>query len=144
MKVIKMNNKFLIDYIQLYRSQLNELYKTLQMNDKYDEKLLDFVKKVVLINECSAYDLLKRLINDEETYYDIQYLNKVLNEVMDLIDNGLSIKNNDAKKQIEKCINYSKVLEALLLDALPDIEDEYFVSSTLSIELLEGLNDLIK
>ena len=144
MKVIKMNNKFLIDYIQLYRSQLNELYKTLQMNDKYDEKLLDFVKKVVLINECSAYDLLKRLVNDEETDYDIQYLNKVLNEIMDLIDNGLSIKNHDAKKQVEKCINYSRVLEAMLLDTLPDIENEYFVSSTLSIELLEGLNDLIK
>lgn len=139
-----MNNKFLIDYIQLYRSQLNELYKTLQTDDKYDEKLLDFVKKVVLTNECSAYDILKRLVNNEETDYDTKYLDKVLNEIMDLIESGLSIKNYNAKKQVEKCINYSRVLETMLLDALPDIENEYYISSTLSIELLEGLNDLIK
>ena len=68
------------------------------------------------------------------------------NDAKDIVDVviELAIKNEEVKHQLQKCINYSKVLEALMLDYLPDIEDIYFIVSTRIVDLLSNLDLLIK
>ena len=145
MKVIKMNqNKMLIDYLTIFNEQLDELYKLLQTDINYDKKIEEFIQKVVIKSNKYSYYILLRLIKQTSETVDIKELDDYLNEILYYYELELAIKNNEAKQQLQKCINYSKVLEALMLDYLPDIEDIYFIVSTRIIDLLSNLDLLIK
>lgn len=145
MKVIQMNqNKMLIDYLTIFNEQLDELYKLLQTDINYDKKFEEFVQKVVIKSNKYSYYILSRLIKQTSETVDIKELDDYLNEILYYYELELAIKNNEAKQQLQKCINYSKVLEALMLDYLPDIEDIYFIVSTRIIDLLSNLDLLIK
>ena len=137
-------NKMLVDYLIMFHEQLDELYKLLQNDINYDKKFEEFIQKVVLkSNECSYY-ILSRLMKQIYETIDIKELDDYLNEISSYYKLELAIKNKEAKHQLQKCINYSKVLEALMLDYLPDIEDIYFIVSTRIIDLLSNLDLLIK
>ena len=137
-------NKMLIDYLTMFHEQLDELYKLLQNDINYDKKFEEFIQKVVIkSNECSYY-ILSRLIKQTSEIIDIKELDDYLNEISSYYELELAIKNEEVKHQLQKCINYSKVLEALMLDYLPDIEDIYFIVSTRIIDLLSNLDLLIK
>ena len=137
-------NKMLVDYLIMFHEQLDELYKLLQNDINYDKKFEEFIQKVVIkSNECSYY-ILSRLIKQTSETVDIKELDDYLNEISSYYELELAIKNDEAKQQLQKCINYSKVLEALMLDYLPDIEDIYFIVSTRIIDLLSNLDLLIK
>ena len=145
MKVIKMNqNKMLIDYLTMFHEQLDELYKLLQTDINYDKKIEEFIQKVVIKSNKYSYYILSRLIKQTSETVDIKELDGYLNEISSYYELELAIKNDGAKQQLQKCINYSKVLEALMLDYLPDIEDIYFIVSTRIIDLLSNLDLLIK
>ena len=145
MKVIKMNqNKMLIDYLTIFNEQLDELYKLLQTDINYDKKIEEFIQKVVIKSNKYSYYILSRLIKQTSETVDIKELDDYLNEILYYYELELAIKNDGAKQQLQKCINYSKVLEALMLDYLPDIEDIYFIVSTRIIDLLSNLDLLIK
>ena len=145
MKVIKMNqNKMLIDYLTMFHEQLDELYKLLQTDINYDKKFEEFVQEVVIKSNKYSYYILSRLIKQTSETVDIKELDDYLNEILYYYELELAIKNNEAKQQLQKCINYSKVLEALMLDYQPDIEDIYFIVSTRIIDLLSNLDLLIK
>ena len=137
-------NKMLVDYLIMFHEQLDELYKLLQNDINYDKKFEGFIQKVVLkSNECSYY-ILSRLIKQTSETIDIKELDGYLNEISSYYELELAIKNEEVKHQLQKCINYSKVLEALMLDYLPDIEDIYFIVSTRIVDLLSNLDLLIK
>ena len=137
-------NKMLVDYLTIFHNQLDELYKLLQNDINYDKKFEEFIQKVVLkSNECSYY-ILSRLIKQTSEIIDIKELDDYLNEISSYYELELVIKNEEVKHQLQKCINYSKVLEALMLDYLPDIEDIYFIVSTRIVDLLSNLDLLIK
>ena len=137
-------NKILVDYLTIFHEQLDELYKLLQNDINYDKKFEEFIQKVVIkSNECSYY-ILSRLIKQTSEIIDIKELDDYLNEISSYYELELAIKNEEVKHQLQKCINYSKVLEALMLDYLPDIEDIYFIVSTRIIDLLSNLDLLIK
>ena len=137
-------NKMLVDYLTMFNEQLDELYKLLQTNINYNKKFEDFIQKVVLkSNECSYY-ILSRLIKQTSEIIDIKELDDYLNEISSYYELELAIKNEEVKHKLQKCINYSKVLEALMLDYLPDIEDIYFIVSTRIVDLLSNLDLLIK
>ena len=137
-------NKILVDYLTIFHNQLDELYKLLQNDINYDKKFEEFIQKVVIkSNECSYY-ILSRLIKQTSEIIDIKELDDYLKEISSYHELELVIKNDKVKHQLQKCINYSKVLEALMLDYLPDIEDIYFIVSTRIIELLSNLDLLIK
>ena len=145
MKVIQMNqNKMLIDYLTMFHEQLDELYKLLQTDINYDKKIEEFIQKVVIKSNKYSYYILSRLIKQTSETVDIKELDGYLNEISSYYELELAIKNDGAKQQLQKCINYSKVLEALMLDYLPDIEDIYFIVSTRIIDLLSNLDLLIK
>ena len=145
MKVIKMNqNKMLIDYLTIFNEQLDELYKLLQTDINYDKKIEEFIQKVVIKSNKYSYYILSRLIKQTSETIDIKELDDYLKEISSYYELELAIKNEKAKQQLQKCINYSKVLEALMLDYLPDIEDIYFIVSTRIIDLLSNLDLLIK
>ena len=145
MKVIQMNqNKMLIDYLIIFNEQLDELYKLLQTDINYDKKIEEFIQKVVIKSNKYSYYILSRLIKQTSETVDIKELDGYLNEISSYYELELAIKNDEAKQQLQKCINYSKVLEALMLDYLPDIEDIYFIVSTRIIDLLSNLDLLIK
>ena len=137
-------NKILVDYLTIFHNQLDELYKLLQNDINYDKKFEEFIQKVVIkSNECSYY-ILSRLIKQTSETIDIKELDDYLNEISSYYELELAIKNEEVKNQLQKCINYSKVLEALMLDYLPDIEDIYFIVSTRIVDLLSNLDLLIK
>ena len=137
-------NKILVDYLTIFHEQLDELYKLLQNDINYDKKFEEFIQKVVIkSNECSYY-ILSRLIKQTSKIIDIKELDDYLNEISSYYELELAIKNEEVKHQLQKCINYSKVLEALMLDYLPDIEDIYFIVSTRIVDLLSNLDLLIK
>ena len=137
-------NKMLIDYLTMFHEQLDELYELLQNDINYDKKFEEFIQKVVIkSNECSYY-ILSRLIKQTSEIIDIKELDDYLNEISSYYELELAIKNEEVKYQLQKCINYSKVLEALMLDYLPDIEDIYFIVSTRIVDLLSNLDLLIK
>ena len=137
-------NKILVDYLTIFNEQLNELYKLLQNNINYDKKFEEFIQKVIIkSNECSYY-ILSRLIKQTYEIIDIKELDDYLSEISSYYELELAIKNEEVKHQLQKCINYSKVLEALMLDYLPDIEDIYFIVSTRIVDLLSNLDLLIK
>ena len=137
-------NKMLVDYLTIFYEQLGELYKLLQNDINYDKKFEEFIQKVVIkSNECSYY-ILSRLIKQTSEIIDIKELDDYLNEISSYYELELVIKNEEVKHQLQKCINYSKVLEALMLDYLPDIEDIYFIVSTRIVDLLSNLDLLIK
>ena len=137
-------NKMLIDYLTMFHEQLDELYNLLQTDINYDKKFEEFIQKVVKkSNECSYY-ILSRLIKQTSETIDIKELDDYLKEISSYHELELEIKNEEVKHKLQKCINYSKVLEALMLDYLPDIEDIYFIISTRIIELLSNLDLLIK
>ena len=87
---------------------------------------------------------MSRLIKQTSETIDIKELDDYLKEISSYHELELAIKNEEVKHQLQKCINYSKVLEALVLDYLPDIEDIYFIVSTRIIDLLSNLDLLIK
>ena len=137
-------NKMLIDYLIMFHEQLDELYELLQNDINYDKKFEEFIQKVVIkSNECSYY-ILSRLIKQTSEIIDIKELDDYLNEISSYYELELAIKNEEVKHKLQKCINYSKVLEALMLDYLPDIEDIYFIVSTRIVDLLSNLDLLIK
>ena len=137
-------NKMLVDYLIMFHEQLDELYKLLQNDINYDKKFEEFIQKVVIkSNECSYY-ILSRLIKQTSEIIDIKELDDYLNKISSYYELELAIKNEEVKHQLQKCINYSKVLEALMLDYLPDIEDIYFIVSTRIVDLLSNLDLLIK
>ena len=137
-------NKMLIDYLIMFREQLDERYKLLQNDINYDKKFEEFIQKVVIkSNECSYY-ILSRLMKQTSETVDIKELDNYLKEISSYHELELAIKNEEVKHQLQKCINYSKVLEALMLDYLPDIEDIYFIVSTRIVDLLSNLDLLIK
>ena len=137
-------NKMLVDYLTMFREQLDELYKLLQNDINYDKKFEEFIQKVVIkSNKCSYY-ILSRLIKQTSEIIDIKELDDYLKEISSYHELELAIKNEEIKQQLQKCINYSKVLEALMLDYLPDIEDIYFIVSTRIVDLLSNLDLLIK
>ena len=137
-------NKILVDYLTIFHEQLDELYKLLQNDINYDKKFEKFIQKVVIkSNKCSYY-ILSRLIKQTSEIIDIKELDDYLNEISSYYELELAIKNEEVKHQLQKCINYSKVLEELMLDYLPDIEDIYFIVSTRIIDLLSNLDLLIK
>ena len=137
-------NKMLVDYLTMFHNQLDELYKLLQTDINYDKKFEEFVQEVVKkSNECSYY-ILSRLIKQTSEIIDIKELDDYLNEISSYYELELAIKNEEVKHKLQKCINYSKVLEALMLDYLPDIEDIYFIVSTRIVDLLSNLDLLIK
>ena len=145
MKVIQMNqNKMLIDYLTMFHEQLDELYKLLQTDINYDKKIEEFIQKVVIKSNKYSYYILSRLVKQTSETVDIKELDDYLNEISSYYELELAIKNDEAKQQLQKCINYSKVLEALMLDYLPDIEDIYFIVSTRIIDLLSNIDLLIK
>ena len=134
----------LVDYLTIFHEQLDELYKLLQNDINYDKKFEEFIQKVVIkSNECSYY-ILSRLIKQTSEIIDIKELDDYLNEISSYYELELAIKNEEVKYQLQKCINYSKVLETLMLDYLPDIEDIYFIVSTRIVDLLSNLDLLIK
>ena len=137
-------NKMLVDYLTMFHEQLDELYKLLQNDINYDKKFEEFIQKVVIkSNECSYY-ILSRLMKQTSETIDIKELDNYLKEISSYHELELAIKNEEVKHQLQKCINYSKVLEALMLDYLPDIEDIYFIVSTRIVDLLSNLDLLIK
>ena len=137
-------NKILVDYLTIFHEQLDELYKLLQNDINYDKKFEEFIQKVVIkSNKCSYY-ILSRLIKQTSETIDIKELDDYLKEISSYYELELAIKNEEVKHQLQKCINYSKVLEELMLDYLPDIEDIYFIVSTRIIDLLSNLDLLIK
>ena len=137
-------NKILVDYLTIFHEQLDELYKLLQTDINYDKKFEEFIQKVIIkSNECSYY-ILSRLIKQTYETMDIKELDNYLNEISSYHELELAIKNDEAKQQLQKCINYSKVLEALMLDYLPDIEDIYFLVSPRIIDSLSTLALFIK
>ena len=137
-------NKILVDYLTIFHNQLDELYKLLQNDINYDKKFEEFIQKVVIkSNECSYY-ILSRLIKQTSETIDIKELDDYLKEISSYHELELAMKNDKTKQQLQKCINYSKVLESLMLDYLPDIEDIYFIVSTRIVDLLSNLDLLIK
>ena len=137
-------NKMLVDYLTMFHEQLDYLYKLLQTDINYDKKFEEFIQKVVIkSNECSYY-ILSRLIKQTSEIIDIKELDDYLTEISSYHELELAIKNDKRKQKTQKCINYIKVLEALMLDCLPDIEDIYFIVSTRIVDLLSNLDLLIK
>ena len=137
-------NKMLVDYITMFHEQLDELYKLLQTDINYDKKIEEFIQKVVKKSNEYSYYILSRLIKQTSETIDIKELDDYLKEISSYHELELAIKNEEVKHQLQKCINYSKVLEVLMLDYLPDIEDIYFIVSTRIVDLLSNLDLLIK
>lgn len=137
-----MNKNMLIDFGFVCDEQLSKIYKMLN-DKKCDKRILRKLKDTVLSSKTILYDINRELnngsigkIKNETTEYMIYELN-------DLIDNGFYIIDSDINNQILKTINYLTVYESLMLDVLPEIDNSFFISTTLNIELMECLSMIV-
>lgn len=137
-----MNKNMLIDFSFACDEQLNNTYKMIS-NLNGDKRFLRKLKDVVLTSKSILYDIDRELNNGSVIEIDNEHIEDVIYELNEFIDNGFHIIDADTNNQIAKTLNYLTVYESLMLDLLPDIDNSFFISSTLNIELLECLSMII-
>lgn len=133
------NTNLLIDFSFACDKQLSEVYKMIReaSGDRYfKQHLIDAV-----ITSKEIIYTINQAINGRES--DKVSSSCILRDLEDAIDNGFIIKSYETHKQIEKTIKYLEVFEAMLLDLLPDIENHYFISATINIEIMKCLSEII-
>lgn len=137
-----MNKNMLIDFGFVCDEQLSSIYKMIDgLNG--DERFLRKLKDSVLISKSILYDINRELNNGTVIEVDDEHIEYTIYELNDFIDNGFYIIDADTNNQIAKTINYLTVYESLMLDLLPDIDNSFFISSSLNIELIECLLMLV-
>lgn len=137
-----MNKNMLIDFSFACDEQLNNTYKMIS-NLNGDKRFLRKLKDAVLTSKSILYDIDRELNNGSVIEIDNEHIEDVIYELNEFIDNGFHIIDADTNNQIAKTLNYLTVYESLMLDLLPDIDNSFFISSTLNIELLECLSMII-
>lgn len=137
-----MNKNMLIDFGLACDEQLSEIYKMIG-NLNGDKRFLRKLKDVVLTSKSILYDIDRELNNGTVIEIDDEYIEYTIYKLNDFIDSGFHIVDADTNNQITKTLNYLKVYESLMLDLLPDIDNSFFISSTLNVELLECLSYII-
>ena len=137
-----MNKNMLIDFGFVCDEHLSSIYKMIgDLNG--DERFLRKLKDSVLISKSILYDINRELNNGTVVEVDDEHIEYTIYELNDFIDNGFYIIDADTNNQIAKTINYLTVYESLMLDLLPDIDNSFFISSSLNIELVECLLMLV-
>lgn len=133
-----MNKNMLIDFGFVCDEQLNNIYK--MIGDLNGEKrFLRKLKDAVMTSKSILYDINRELNNGTVIKVDDKHIEHTIHELNEFIDNGFYIIDADTNNQIEKTINYLTVYESLMLDLLPDIDNSFFISSSMNIEVVECL-----
>ena len=137
-----MNDKFLSDYIVLFINSQNDLLETIINNRSYEKiELLKNVSKVVTKTIANSYDVLYELNNKKCCNVNkINELEKIRKTI--LKNDVLKIYDHDIKKQVNKNLHYAKTLESIMLQVLPDVSNNAYVTVSRLIELFEILDDL--
>lgn len=133
-----MNKNMLIDFGFVCDEQLNNIYK--MIGDLNGEKrFLRKLKDAVMTSKSILYDINRELNNGTVIKVDDKHIEHTIHELNEFIDNGFYIIDTDTNNQIAKTINYLTVYESLMLDLLPDIDNSFFISSSMNIEVVECL-----
>ena len=137
-----MNDKFLSDYIVLFINSQNDLLETIINNRSYEKiELLKNVSKVVTKTIANSYDVLYELNNKKCCNVNkINELEKIRKTI--LKNDVLKIYDHDIKKQVNKNLHYAETLESIMLQVLPDVSNNAYVTVSRLIELFEILDDL--
>lgn len=137
-----MNDKFLSDYIVLFINSQNDLLETIINNKSYEKiELLKNVSKVVTKTIANSYDVLYELNNKKCCNVNkINELEKIRKTI--LKNDVLKIYDHDIKKQVNKNLHYAETLESIMLQVLPDVSNNAYVTVSRLIELFEILDDL--
>lgn len=137
-----MNDKFLSDYIVLFINSQNDLLETIINNRNYEKiELLKNVSKVVTKTIANSYDVLYELNNKKCCNVNkINELEKIRKTI--LKNDVLKIYDHDIKKQVNKNLHYAETLESIMLQVLPDVSNNAYVTVSRLIELFEILDDL--
>ena len=137
-----MNDKFLSDYIVLFINSQNDLLETIINNRSYEKiELLKNVSKVVTKTIANSYDVLYELNNKKCCNVNkINELEKIRKTI--LKNDVLKIYDHNIKKQVNKNLHYAETLESIMLQVLPDVSNNAYVTVSRLIELFEILDDL--
>ena len=137
-----MNDKFLSDYIVLFINSQNDLLETIINNRSYEKiELLKNVSKVVTKTIANSYDVLYELNNKKCCNVNkINELEKIRKTI--LKNDVLKIYDHDIKKQVNKNLHYAETLESIMLQVLPEVSNNAYVTVSRLIELFEILDDL--
>ena len=137
-----MNDKFLSDYIVLFINSQNDLLETIINNKSYEKiELLKNVSKVVTKTIANSYDVLYELNNKKCCNVNkINELEKIRKTI--LKNDVLKIYDHDIKKQVNKNLHYAETLESIMLQVLPEVSNNAYVTVSRLIELFEILDDL--
>ena len=137
-----MNDKFLSDYIVLFINSQNDLLETIINNKSYEKiELLKNVSKVVTKTIANSYDVLYELNNKKCCNVNkINELEKIRKTI--LKNDVLKIYDHNIKKQVNKNLHYAETLESIMLQVLPDVSNNAYVTVSRLIELFEILDDL--
>lgn len=137
-----MNKNMLIDFGFACDEQLNNIYKMIG-NLNGDKKFLRELKDTVLNSKSILYDINRELNNGSIGEINNEHNEHIIYELNEWIDNGLYIIDEETNKQILKTLNYLTVYESLMLDVLPEIDNSFFIATTINIEILECLSMVI-
>lgn len=139
-----MNDKFLSDYIILFISNQNNLFKAILSHRNFDKlDILKDLSKVVTKTISSSYSILSNINNKgNNCEKDVEILENIRKNV--LKKDTLKIYDADLKNQIRKNLHYAETLETIMLQTLPDIDDSSYVVVGKLIALFEILNDLFE
>lgn len=137
-----MNKNMLIDFGFVCDDQLNNIYK--MIGDLNGEKrFLRKLKDAVITSKSILYNINRELNNGNVGEIDNEFYESIIYELNEWIDNGLYIIDEETNKQILKTLNYLTVYESLMLDVLPEIDNSFFIATTININILECLSMVV-
>ena len=137
-----MNKNMLIDFGFVCDEQLGNIYKMIgDLNG--DKRFLRKLKDAVITSKSILYNINRELNNGTVGEIDNEFYESVIYELNEWIDNGLYIIDEETNKQILKTLNYLTVYESLMLDILPEIDNSFFIATTINIEILECLSMIV-
>lgn len=137
-----MNKNMLIDFGFVCDEQLSNIYKMIgDLNG--DKRFLRKLKDAVINSKSILYDINRELNNGTVGEIDNEFYESIIYELNEWIDNGLYIIDEETNKQILKTLNYLTVYESLMLDVLPEIDNSFFIATTINIEILTCLSMVI-
>lgn len=137
-----MNKNMLIDFGFACDEQLSNIYKMIgDLNG--DKRFLRKLKDAVINSKSILYDINRELNNGTVGEIDNEFYESIIYELNEWIDNGLYIIDEETNKQILKTLNYLTVYESLMLDVLPEIDNSFFIATTINVEILECLSMVV-
>lgn len=137
-----MNKNMLIDFGFVCDEQLSNIYKMIgDLNG--DKRFLRKLKDAVINSKSILYDINRELNNGTVGEIDNEFYESIIYELNEWIDNGLYIIDEETNKQILKTLNYLTVYESLMLDVLPEIDNSFFIATTINVEILECLSMVV-